>query len=589
MDAHNHAFVHRVVGLDEHASAVVQLAQGVGEDFSGVHGNQHTVFAATDVTLVGFVAVENIGDQARATGQVQKLVGKADQATRGNAVFQTHTTAAIRLHVHQFAFALAQGLHDAALVGFFDVGGHQLDRLVLFAVDVTEHHAWLGDGQLVAFAAHVFQQDGQVQFAATHDFENTFFVRFFDAQGHVVLQLFLQAVPDLAAGDVFAFTTGQRAGVHTEIHGQRGFVHLEHGQRRGIGRVGDGDANTDVRNTVDQHDFAGAGFCGLHTLQTLEGQHLVDTTFEGFAVRAFHHDHVHHGLDRALADAAHADATHEGRKVERGNLQLQGRCRVTFLRRHMGQDGVEQGRHVRAPLLTRRTFVHGGPAIDTRGVHHREIQLLVGGAQFVEQIKGGIHHEIRTCTGLVHFVDHQNRLQAQGQGLFGHKAGLGHGAFLRVDQEHHTVHHGQRTFHFAAKVRVSGGVHDVDVRAFPGHSAVLGQNRDATFFFNRVVVHHGIDHFFVVGKGARLAQQLVHHGGFAMVHVGDDGDVADLLATHGSLSFYRFKFQFVITAAVSASCCACTSAMSSGLKSRPGINSPAFTWPVPKSANGALA
>jgi hypothetical protein len=35
----------------------------------------------------------------------------------------------------------------------------------------------------------------------------------------------------------------------------------------------------------------------------------------------------------------------------------------------------------------------------------------------------------------------------------------------------------------------------------------------------------------VIGKGARLAQQLVDHGGFAMVNVGDDGDVTDLF-TH---------------------------------------------------------
>jgi hypothetical protein len=63
---------------------------------------------------------------------------------------------------------------------------------------------------------------------------------------------------------------------------------------------------------------------------------------------------------------------------------------------------------------------------------------------------------------------------------------------------------------------------------FPAHGAVLGQDGDAALFFDGVVVHHGVDHLFVVGKGAGLAQQLVDHGGFAMVNVGDDGDVADL-------------------------------------------------------------
>ena len=83
---------------------------------------------------------------------------------------------------------------------------------------------------------------------------------------------------------------------------------------------------------------------------------------------------------------------------------------------------------------------------------------------------------------------------------------------------------------------MSGGIDDVDVRTLPGDSAVFCKNRNAAFFFNGIVVHHGIDDFLVLGKGARLPQQLVHHGGLAMVHVGNDGDVSNLLVTHGSLS-----------------------------------------------------
>jgi hypothetical protein len=62
----------------------------------------------------------------------------------------------------------------------------------------------------------------------------------------------------------------------------------------------------------------------------------------------------------------------------------------------------------------------------------------------------------------------------------------------------------------------------------PTDSAVFGQDGDAAFAFNRVVVHHSVDHFFVFRKGARLAQQLIDHGGFAMVDVGNDGDISNL-------------------------------------------------------------
>ena len=114
-----------------------------------------------------------------------------------------------------------------------------------------------------------------------------------DAQRHVVLQFLLQAVPDLAAGDELAFAAGQRAGVDAEVHRQRRLVDLQHRQRRRVQRVGDGDADADVVDAVDQHDVAGAGFGDLHALQALEGQHLVDAALDGLAVRAFHDHHVH--------------------------------------------------------------------------------------------------------------------------------------------------------------------------------------------------------------------------------------------------------------------------------------------------------
>ena len=99
--------------------------------------------------------------------------------------------------------------------------------------DLLKHHARLAYSQFVAFAAHVFQQDGQVQFATAHHFKNAFFVSLFDAQRDIVLQLFLQTIPNLAAGDIFTLAARQRAGVNAEVHRQRGLINLEHRQRCG--------------------------------------------------------------------------------------------------------------------------------------------------------------------------------------------------------------------------------------------------------------------------------------------------------------------------------------------------------------------
>ena len=77
------------------------------------------------------------------------------------------------------------------------------------------------------------------------------------------------------------------------------------------------------------------------------------------------------------------------------------------------------------------------------------------------------------------------------------------------------------------------GVDDVDVNALVLDRSVLGKNRDATFFFQVVGVHDALDQLLVSGKGAGLAEQLVNQGGFTVVNVGDDGDVADRASGHG--------------------------------------------------------
>ena len=380
-----------------------------------------------------------------------------------------------------------------------------------------------------------------MQLAPARDFKHAVFGRFPHAQGHVALQLFLQAVPDLAAGDVFALAPGQRAGVDAKVHGQRRLVNLEHGQRLRAGRVGDGGANVDVFNAVDEHDVARVGLFHLHAVQPLEGEHLVHAALGLPAFRAFHHQHVHARPDGARVHAAHANAAHERGIVQRRNLQLQRRVVVALVRGHVLENGLEQRRHVRPPLLAGRAFFQRRPAVDAAGIHHGKVQLLVRGAQLVEQVECGVDHLVRVGAGLVHLVDHHDGFKPQRQRLFGDKARLRHGAFLRVDEQQYAIDHAQGALHLAAKVRVAGRIDDVDVRAPPGNGAVLGQDGDAPLALDGVAVHHGIHHFFVVGKSARLAQQLINHGGFAVVHVGDDGDIANLGRHESELNQKKIK------------------------------------------------
>ncbi len=200
----------------------------------------------------------------------------------------------------------------------------------------------------------------------------------------------------------------------------------------------------------------------------------------------------------------------------------------------MRENGLEQRPHVLARLIQ----VERGHALQRRGVHHREVELLVGRPELVEQIEGLIHHPVRPRAGPVDLVHHDHGLQPERQGLAGHEPGLRHRPLDRVHQHQHPVDHRQRPLHLAAEVAMTGRVHDVDVHAPIVQRRVLGQDGDAALPFEVVAVHHPLLQMLVSGEHARLAQELVDQRGLAVVDVGDDGDVADR-AGHGAADFSR--------------------------------------------------
>ena len=67
---------------------------------------------------------------------------------------------------------------------------------------VAEDDFGLADGELVAFAAHGFDQHREVQQAAARDFEGVAFVAGLDAQSDVGLELAVEPFLDVARGEV---------------------------------------------------------------------------------------------------------------------------------------------------------------------------------------------------------------------------------------------------------------------------------------------------------------------------------------------------------------------------------------------------
>ena len=76
---------------------------------------------------------------------------------------------------------------------------------------------------------------------------------------------------------------------------------------------------------------------------------------------------------------------------------------------------------------------------------------------------------------------------------------------------------------------MSGRVDNIDARALVADRRVLGEDGDAAFALKLVAVHDTLTDGLVSAEGAGLAEESIDERGLAVVDVGDDGNVADVL------------------------------------------------------------
>src|SRR5688500_7883296 len=122
--------------------------------------------AIRDVAGERGVAVEDMALEAGATGRVHELALEPDESARRDALVDVHAAVVVVRHVFQFRLAAAERALHTALVRLVDADGESLDVLVHLAVAGLGEHARFAYGQLVSFAAHVLDENGEVQLAA---------------------------------------------------------------------------------------------------------------------------------------------------------------------------------------------------------------------------------------------------------------------------------------------------------------------------------------------------------------------------------------------------------------------------------------
>ena len=311
---------------------------------------------------------------------------------------------------------------------------------------------------------------------------------------------------------------------------ERRLVDGDHGQRPRVVGVGERLADGDLGDAGDGDDLARPGLVGVDAVERLGDVELADLARSHGAVGAAPGDRLALA-DRPVADAAEREPADVGRGVEVGDVRLQ---RVRRGRRS-APGCVEQQVHQRAEVVGQRVDVRleaRAPGLGV-AVDDRELDLRLVGVEVEEQLVDLVDDLGDAGVGPVDLVDHEDHRQPRLERLAQHEAGLRQRALGGVDEQQDAVDHRQPALDLAAEVGVPGRVDDVELDVAVVDRRVLGEDRDALLALEVHRVHDAIGDVLVGAEGAGLPEHGVDERRLAVVDVGDDGDVAEVVSGGG--------------------------------------------------------
>ncbi len=454
-------------------------------------------------------------EDARPPGLGHELRAEPDEAPGRHEVLDADPAVAVVDQLLHPPLAGGQELLHRPQVVVGDEDRHALHRLAELPVDLPGHHLGLAHGELEPLPPHRLDEHGQLELAPALDLPGV-------GPGGPALH---QPGGELGA----AALAGQRRRVDPDGHRQAGLVDADDGQRPGVDRVGQGLADGDVGEPGHGDDLSRPGRLGGDAMESLGDEQLGDLHPLDLPVGPAPGHHLAAG-DGPLADPAHGQAAEIGGAVEVGHQGLEW---VPVL---VGGGGdalhqqLEEGLQ-RRPL---QLGVERRPAVPGVGIDDGELDLVVVGVEVEEQLVDLVDHMGHTGVGPVDLVDDQDDGEPGLERLAEHEAGLGLGPLRRVDQQEDAVDHGQRPLDLAAEVGVARGVDDVQLHAAEVHRRVLGQDGDALLPLQVGGVHDPVAHVLVLPEHSGLPEHGVDQGRLAVVDVGHDGDVAQVVTRrHG--------------------------------------------------------
>ena len=500
-----------------------------GEGFDWVAGDEHVHFDHVGGAVAGVFVVHGavaFGHGFETVVEVDEDVGEGNGGGEHDAEFVDglgvfEVTAFFHDELHDVADIVAgdhdEDAHDGFADFLDDLGFGEISRIIddeFFPIglgDLVDHGGIGGDDLHVEFAAEALLDDLHVkeaeETAAETEAEGSGGFRLEGEGGVVDLEL--------AHGDLERFVVGAVDGVDAgEDHGADFFESVE-GFGAGLVFMSDGVADFNFGGGLhvgdDVADVSGLEFVGFGHLGG-EDSGLLDLVV-GRSVEEFDFVAAFHltGNDADVGDDT-AVGIVEG--IENGSAEKS--VGIFFRRRDEFDDGFE---NVFDPDSL---FGRGGDAV-VAGDGEDVFELLATAGDV-----GG---------GEVDFIENgdDGEFLLQGEVDVGH--GLGFYALSSIDDEDGAFARGEGAGDFVGEVDVSGGVEEVElvgfaVPGFEGKGDGVGFNGDTLFPFeiHRVEV---LGLRLTLGDGLGVLHEPIGQGRFAMIDMGDDGEITGEFDGHG--------------------------------------------------------
>ncbi len=156
--------------------------------------------------------------------------------------------------------------------------------------------------------------------------------------------------------------------------------------------------------------------------------------------------------------------------------------------------------------------------------------MRVRGIEVDEQLIDLVDHLGDSGIGTIDLVHGEDHRHIAGERLAEHESCLRKGTLRRVHEQHDSVDHGERSLDLAAEVGVTRSIDDVEGDTLPNERGVLGEDGDPLLALEVHRVHDALGDRLVGSERAGLSEHGVDEGRLAVVDVGDDREVAKIVA-----------------------------------------------------------